>query len=114
VFQEPLDKLTNEKKKLPNNVKQLLASRNTVRDSSELNVKLTSSRCVEAVKRCLSLPKKRMYNWYRYTEKLAEYPYWFPDLWGKGCYGWKGQIEPIGVACTCENSELKTIITAQE
>lgn len=46
VFQEPLDKLTNEKKKLPNNVKQLLASRNTVRDRSELNVKLTSSRCV--------------------------------------------------------------------
>jgi hypothetical protein len=42
VFQEPLDKLTNEKKKLPDKVKQLLASRNTVRDSSELHVKLSS------------------------------------------------------------------------
>jgi hypothetical protein len=40
---------------------------------------------------------------------LAEFSYWFPDLWGEGYYDLKGKMETFTVASAKENSTLKTL-----
>ena len=60
---------------------------------------------------CGDFPSSRMYNWDRYTQKLAEFSYWFPELQSEGYYGWKGQMEAFRVASAKENSESKTVST---
>ena len=36
--------------------------------------------------------------WGRHTQKLAESPCWFPNLWSKGHYDRKGQVETTRIA----------------
>ena len=38
-------------------------------------------------------PSPTMCDWNRYTQRLAEYPHWFLELWHEGNYDVKSQVE---------------------
>ena len=54
-------------------------------------------------------PTPRMDNWDRYTQKLAEFSRYLPDLWSGGYYDWKDEMEAFRAA-----SALQTSITSPE
>lgn len=47
---------------------------------------------------CGYFPSSRMQNWNRHTQQLVESAHWFPDLWSKGYYGGKDQVEATRTA----------------
>lgn len=47
---------------------------------------------------CGYFPSCIRHSWDRHTQQLTESIQWFPDLWSKGCYGGKVQVEATRTA----------------